>query len=196
MDYLKECLNRECDRTLTSQEWDKLLMLGEELNLKKGEVLIRAGSIDPSVYIVKEGVMRGFDFNGEKERTFCFGLPGTIFNSRHSFYRNLPSCYEIEAACASKVIRIKREDYINLTDTDHRFAVWALHYAWWEQYLEEDRESTVHKGDTEERYVQMMKTRPLIVEKVSQRIIASYLGVTPEHLSRIKAKVLRTGKRD
>ena len=87
-----------------------------------------------------EGILRGVDFNGDHERTFCFGLPGTIFNSRFSFYKKLPSYYQIEACCPSVILRIPREDYIALTDSNHAFAVWALHYAWYEQYLEEDRE--------------------------------------------------------
>lgn len=194
MERLKESLNKECDRTLNSDEWDELFALSTLLKLKRGEVLIDAGKVDTNVYIVKEGVMRGLDYNGDKERTFCFGLPGTIFNSRHSFYKNLPSHYRIEACCPSVVLRISRDDFIGLTDTNHRFAIWALHYAWSEQYLEEDRESTVHSGDAKERYLQMVKTRPMIVEKVSQRVLASYLGVSPEHLCRIKSSLLRLGR--
>lgn len=194
MENLKRLLNLECDRTLSSKEWDELFALAEVRKLTRGEALIDAGEKNGDIFIVKNGVMRGVDYNCDQERTFCFGLPGTIFNSRHSFYKNLPSHYRIEACCASEVLQIKKADYIALTDRNHRFAVWALHYAWSEQYLEEDRESTVHRGDARERYLQMEKTRPQILHKVSQRVIASYLGVSPEHLSRIKASILREGK--
>ena len=193
MDELKRLLNLECDRQLTSEQWDELFALATTLHLKKGEPLICSGDVDPNIYIVKEGVMRGVDFNGDRERTFCFGLPGTIFNSRFSFYKGLPSYYQIEACCPSTVLKITRDDYIALTDRSHSFAIWALHYAWWEQYLEEDRESTVHNGSAEERYIHMMRTRRTIVEKVSQRILASYLGVSQEHLSRVKSKLLKNG---
>lgn len=191
MDKLKQLLNKECDRTLSSEEWDELFALATEMRLKKGEVLIAPGEINPDIYIVKEGILRGVDYDGDQERTFCFGLPGTIFNSRFSFYRKLPSYYQIEACVRSVVLRIPRDEYIALTDRNHKFAIWALHYAWSEQFLEEDRESTVHNGTAEERYVHMLKTRPSIVNNVSQRILASYLGVTPEYLCRIKAGILR-----
>ncbi|MDE6391953.1 MAG: Crp/Fnr family transcriptional regulator [Muribaculaceae bacterium] len=191
MEELKRLLNLECDRTLDSKEWDSLFSLATEIVLQKGEVLISPGETRPDVYIVKEGIIRGVDFNGNQERTFCFGLPGTIFNSRFSFYRKLPSYYQIEACCRSVVLQISREDYIALTDRSHPFAVWALHYAWYEQYLEEDRESTVHNGTAKERYLHMLKTRPMIVKGVSQRVLASYLGVTPEYLCRVKASILR-----
>ena len=177
MERLKELLNKECDRVLSSEEWDALFALASVVTLKKGEVLISPG-----------------DFNGDHERTFCFGLPGTIFNSRFSFYKKLPSYYQIEACCPSVILRIPREDYIALTDSNHAFAVWALHYAWYEQYLEEDRESTVHNGNAKQRYLHMLKTRPAIVKGVSQCVLASYLGVTPEYLCRVKASILRKEK--
>ena len=193
MEELKRLLNLECDRTLTSGQWDEVFALAETLHLKKGEPLICQGDINPDIYIVKEGIIRGIDFNGDRERTFCFGLPGTIFKSRFSFYKKLPSYYQIEACCPSVVLRIAHDDYIALTDRNHAFAVWALHYAWSEQYLEEERESTVHNGNAEERYLHMVRTRRIIAEKVSQRILASYLGMSQEHLCRTKAKLLKAG---
>lgn len=196
MEKLKELLNNECDRTLTSEQWDELFALAREVTLRKGEVLISPGEVKPDVYIVKEGILRGVDFNGDHERTFCFGLPGTIFNSRFSFYRRLPSYYQIEACCPSVVLQIPREDYIGLTDRSHAFAIWALHYAWFEQYLEEDRESTVHNGNARERYLHMLKTRPAIVKGVAQCVLASYLGVTPEYLCRVKASILRQQRKE
>lgn len=196
MKKLKELLNKECDRTLSSEQWDELFALAREVTLRKGEVLISPGEVKPDVYIVKEGILRGVDFNGDHERTFCFGLPGTIFNSRFSFYRKLPSYYQIEACCPSVVLQIPREDYIGLTDRSHAFAIWALHYAWFEQYLEEDRESTVHNGNARERYLHMLKTRPAIVKGVAQCVLASYLGVTPEYLCRVKASILRQQRKE
>lgn len=196
MEKLKELLNKECDRTLSSEQWDELFALAREVTLRKGEVLISPGEVKPDVYIVKEGILRGVDFNGDHERTFCFGLPGTIFNSRFSFYRKLPSYYQIEACCPSVVLQIPREDYIGLTDRSHAFAIWALHYAWFEQYLEEDRESTVHNGNARERYLHMLKTRPAIVKGVAQCVLASYLGVTPEYLCRVKASILRQQRKE
>ena len=194
MEELKKLLNKECDRVLSSEQWDTLFRLATEVVLKKGDVLISPGEIKPDIYIVKKGIIRGVDFDGDQERTFCFGLPGTIFNSRFSFYRKLPSYYQIEACCRSVVLQIPRDDYIALTDSNHAFAVWALHYAWMEQYLEEDRESTVHNGSAKERYIHMLKTRPNIVKGVSQRVLASYLGVTPEYLCRVKAGIVKDNK--
>lgn len=66
MDNLKRLLNQECDRTLSDEEWDALFALAEEISLKKGEVLITPGEVNPDVYIVKEGILRGVDFDGDQ----------------------------------------------------------------------------------------------------------------------------------
>ena len=194
MEELKRQLNLECDRTLSPEEWDMLLSLSIEVHLKNKEVLIEPGQVDKDVYIVKEGIMRGVYFEGTQERTFAFGMPGTIFMAAFSFYRDEPSYYQIEACCDSVVLRVPREQYIALADRYHRFAVWALHYSWSENYLGEIRDATVRNGTAEERWLQILK-RPMLVEKVSQRIIASYLNVTPEHLSRVKSNLLRKNKK-
>lgn len=194
MEELKRLLNMECDRTMSSEEWDDVLSLAAEIHLKKGEVIINPGEVKPDVYIVKEGIIRGVNYMNSREKTFCFGLPGTIFNSRFSFYKDLPSYLQIEACCRSVVLQIKRSDYISLTDRSHAFAVWALHYAWSEQFLEENRDLTIYNGSARERYMHLLRTKPAIVKGVSQRIIASYLDISPEHLSRIKADLLRHDK--
>lgn len=195
MEELKRLLNLECDRTLSSEEWDMLLRLSTPVYLKNREALIEAGKVDKDVYIIKEGVLRGVYFEGTQERTFAFGMPGTIFMASYSFYRDEPSFYRIEACCESVVLRVTREDYVALADRYHRFAVWALHYGWSENYLGEVRDATVRNGTAEQRWLQIMK-RPMLVEKVSQRIIASYLNVTPEHLSRVKANFFRKHKKE
>ena len=136
-----------------------------------------------------------FDFDGERERTISFGLPGTIFSSRHSFYAGLPSYYRVEACCDSVVLKVLKADYVGLIERNPRFAIWALHYAWCEQFYNELRQATVHNGTAEERYRHMLRTRPELTEAVSQRVIASYLGVTPEYLCRLKRRLLKSGLR-
>jgi len=194
MKDLLRLLNQECDHTLPAEDWQQLFDLCEPVSLRRGQVLIEAGDVAPDIYIVKEGVMRGVDFDGERERTISFGLPGTIFSSRHSFYAGLPSYYRVEACCPAVVLRVPRADYIALIERNHRFALWALHYAWCEQFYNELRQATVHNGTAEERYRHILRTRPELVKSVSQRVIASYLGVTPEYFCRMKSRLLRRGR--
>lgn len=165
---------------------DKLLEQAEWLSLPSRHVLIPRGEIVPDVFIVREGIIRFFDWDGNKERTFVFGLPGTIAQSRFSFVMHQPSYYQVETCCHSTILRIPEELFWNIVKTDHQLCLWMLKYTYTELYLEEVKYSTTHKGSAKSRFKAMMKKRPMILEKVPQKVIASYLGITPEYFSMLK----------
>lgn len=172
---------------------DRLLSRAEWMNVDSRYVIIEMGKTCPDVYIVKEGIIRVWDFDGQKERTFGFGLPGTIFESKHSFILHGPSYYQVETCCQSVILRIPERDFWETVETDHSFAIFMLHNAYGELYSHEFKESTVNNGTAKERFETMMKLRPVIFEKVPQKIIASYLGITSEYFSVLKRRFL-TGK--
>ena len=78
MEKLKELLANECSFRPSGKLLDELLAPAESIELKKNEVLIMSGRLDPNVYIVKSGVMRYSYMNGIREVTFAFALPGSV----------------------------------------------------------------------------------------------------------------------
>ena len=173
---------------------DRLLSRAEWLRVDSKYVVIEMGKVCPDVYILKDGIIRVWDFDGEKERTFGFGLPGTIFESKHSFIMHGPSYYQLETCCPSVILRIPEKEFWETVESDHSFAVFMLHNAYGELYSHEFKESTVNNGTARERFEAMMKYRPVILEKVPQKIIASYLGITSEYFSVLKRRHL-TGRK-
>ncbi len=205
MAYIKESINKtdlEEIKLLLKEEvgflpsgpgLDSLLQRAEWLQVDDKYVVIEMGKTCPDVYILKDGIIRVWDFDGEKERTFGFGLPGTIFESKHSFVMHGPSYYQVETCCPSTILRIREKDFWDTVKQDHTFAVFMLHNAYGELYSHEFKESTINNGTAKERFEAMIKYRPVILEKVSQKIIASYLGITSEYFSVLKRRLL-TGK--
>ena len=173
---------------------DRLLSRAEWLRVDSKYVVIEMGKVCPDVYILKDGIIRVWDFDGEKERTFGFGLPGTIFESKHSFIMHGPSYYQLETCCPSVILRIPEKEFWETVESDHSFAVFMLHNAYGELYSHEFKESTVNNGTARERFEAMMKYRPVILEKVPQKIIASSLGITSEYFSVLKRRHL-TGRK-
>lgn len=154
-------------------------------------VIIEMGKTCPDVFIVKDGIIRVWDFDGVKERTFGFGLPGTIFESKHSFVMHGPSYYQVETCCPSTILRIPEKEFWKTVAEDHSFAIFMLHNAYGELYSHEFKESTINNGSARERFEAMLKYRPIILEKVPQKIIASYLGITSEYFSVLKRRLLK-----
>ena len=175
---------------------DQLLASAEWLRVDDKYVVIEMGKTCPDIYILKDGIIRVWDFDGAKQRTFGFGLPGTIFESKHSFVMHGPSYYQVETCCPSTILRIKENDFWHTVEEDPSFAVFMLHNAYGELYSHEFKESTINNGTAKERFEAMIKYRPVILEKVSQKIIASYLGITSEYFSVLKRRLLTANNSD
>lgn len=165
---------------------DLLLDRAELKRFSKGDIVIECGKRTDDVFIVKKGIMRFVDMNGDKERTFAFALPGTMFFSKHSFVMQLPSYYQVEACCDTELMAISRADFWKAAELSHELALWLLRYAHGELFYQEYKNAAIHNGTASERYRKMMSDRPMILENVSQNIMASYLGITPQYLSKLK----------
>lgn len=187
--YIKSLLIKELG--YLPDDIDLLLSRGALIRCHKGEVLIECGKLCDSAFIVKSGIMRFVDMNGDRERTFAFALPGTLFFSKHSFVMKQPSYYQVEACCDSELLEISCQDFWNVAELSHDISLWLLKYAHGELFCQEYKNAVVHNGSAAERYRKMLGDRPEIIENVSQKIIASYLGVTPEYLSKLKGQLLK-----
>lgn len=177
---------------------------GLEMMLKRGEwihtdgrqVLVEIGRRCPDVFIVREGIIRVWDYDKDKERTFGFGLPGTIFASKHSFVMDEPSHYQVETCCQSVILRIPRSEFWKAVNEDHSLAIFMLHNAYGELYSHELKNSAIHNGTAKERFMALAECRPMIMEKVPQKILASYLGITAEYFSILKRQILKGKKKE
>lgn len=186
--YLKELIKQECDKPIDDPALDSLLACAELVKASAGECLVEAGQYSPDVWIVKSGIIRLADMDGCRERTAAFGTPGTIFTLKHSFVRNLPSYYELWACCDSELLKVTRNDFEQLLVSNHQFAVWMFHYAMEELFYQEKKNSSVSNGTAIEKFKALSLHRPELIEKVQQKHLASYLGVSPEYLCRLKKK--------
>lgn len=91
MEELIDLIMREGDFHPSEVVVRKLLSLGEEVHFAPKKAVIEYGRINRNVYIVKEGILRVVYFEKDKEETYGFASPGTIFLSPHSYYMNQPA---------------------------------------------------------------------------------------------------------
>lgn len=187
MDQLKELLKKECAYVPREETLDLFLAETVAMHLGAEEVIVPTGSTVRDLFIVKSGIMRSADMDGDKERTLGFGTAGSIFTSKHSFVKGLPSYYTFETCCPCEILLLPYDSYRRLLESCHDFAMWMLHYANEELFCNELRNAQVSNGTAKERYVALCKARPEILQNVKQRTIASYLRVSPEYLSRLRS---------
>ncbi|MCM1319788.1 MAG: Crp/Fnr family transcriptional regulator [Muribaculaceae bacterium] len=191
MEELKSLLKDELGYLPEGDGMDRLLARGEWLHLPAKHLIVEAGKKYPDVLIVREGIVRFYDWDGDKERTFAFGLPGSLMQNKHTFVMHLPSYYNVETCCPTTLLHIKEKDFWEVVNTDHKLALWMLNYAYGELFYQEYKNAKTHNGTAWERFQAMLADRPMIMEQVPQRIIASYMGITPEYFSVLKRRYLK-----
>lgn len=190
MQRLLQLVSQELGFLPEGDGMDRLFARGEWLTLPSRHVIISAGQRCSDVFLVRDGIIRFVDFDGDKERTFAFAMPGTMIQSKHSFVMHQPSHFTVETCCRSVLLRISENDFWEVVNADHNLALWMLHYAYGELYYQEYKYSNIHNGTAKDCFKAMLADRPEIIEKVPQRIVASYLGITPEYLSSLKRRII------
>ena len=200
MDDLKEILAKECSYrfSMDTPAMEKFMASLEEVHLKRGEVLTRYGQLDANVYVIKNGIIKLSYFEGETERVFAFGMPGSLSTQMHCYYRRLPSFFQSEACTDAVVMKISKQKFDALISESDEFARWVLDRALDQLCGLEMRLERVN-GQAYERYVSIVQLMPQVAGSVPAKVMASYLGVTPAYLSQLKKKYaieVKKNKRD
>jgi CRP-like cAMP-binding protein len=160
--------------------------------LNKGEHLLRAGTVADEVFFVHLGLLRYY-FNdpadGGQERTGQFFDAGLVATDAESYLLRKPAEQNFEALEKSSIIALPRAVLLAGYDQDHaieRFGRLMLEEA---LVGSQRRASRLLVLQPEERYRLFVQTRPEVARRVPQYLIASYLGLTPESLSRIRRRI-------
>lgn len=188
MERLKELLAKECSYRLPDAVMDDFLSMGERLRLKAKDVIIRRGETNRDIYVLEEGILRNCYFDGGRDVTVGFGLPGTLVIDMHSYYMRRPAIYQVDACCESVVLWFRKKDFDGLLARSHEFALWMLSMEMTQLYCYEMKHEVIN-GDAKERFEKLIRNRPEIIKKVPLRMIASYLGITQAYLSRLRKTV-------
>ncbi len=154
----------------------------------KGDYLLEAGNICNKSYWVERGILRKFYVHNEKEVTTAFYFEDDLAVSFDSYTLQKPSREYIQALTE---VTVNETDYLSfqMKKSNHRPLVefdflMTEYYALW---LEE-KVFELHTQNATQRYQSLLSKSPQIIQKVQLTQIASYLNVSLETLSRIRAK--------
>lgn len=165
-----------------------LIRVGHVHHFKKKETLLNEGDICDSVYIIEKGCVRSW-FNGDgHDVTFQFFFEGDIVTSFESLKRNLPALYNIETITEARLRVMSKNELVQLLDNDSRIKQAVDDYIAERLYHYQALFISRIKNNPQQRYEELLNLQPDIFDKVPHHYIATYLGMTPVSLSRIKAK--------
>ncbi len=168
---------------------DEFLDAGEIIEVKKWDNVISSGDMNPDIYVVIEGILRCWYWDDDREITAFFSTLPTMAINYHTYYANKPSFYNFQACTPAKLLHIKKEIFDSLVERLPEFARWNLRVAQNQlYYLELKRD--LNQGKAKDKYLSLMRELPDIMNSVPLQIVASYLGITPQHLSRLRRSLL------
>lgn len=173
--------------------------LGEEINeflfrhsfprkISKGKFLLKPGDICNHYYYIHKGILRSFLKVGNKDITVWINPEGEVTTSIRSMRRSEPSTEYIQALEDCELIAMS---YESMQEMYARFPEMnRIGRMLLEEYYA-DSEERVFIGripDASSRYEHFIKSRPDLVNRIPLKVVASYLGITLETLSRLRAK--------
>ncbi len=185
-----QILEKYIDQRISVSEAEKEIIFKyfHHVTIKKDEIVVAQNDICRNIYFINTGLIRCFYQNKQgteitriiiSEEHFC--------SSMASFILQTPMFENIQAIEETEMLYISKEDFFKLIDITPKieriyrlvleevqiFNMWRI-----ESFL---------AMDATERYHHLMKINPKLIQRVSNKILASYLNISPETLSRIKA---------
>lgn len=180
---------------LSPDEEEKLLSIGRQIHLKKGDIISKAGSLNTKLYFVNKGVVRSYtiDENAE-ENTWFFSCNDEIFIDWMSAHWKEKSILYFEALAEVDCIEYDYRDVqeqLEIMPQLNKLVRIIL-----EQHLTLllSMRFSAQIEDLKTRYLKLMNERPELFQLIPQKYIASYLGAKPESLSRVKAQITKEYK--
>jgi CRP-like cAMP-binding protein len=154
------------------------------INVKKGQILQRSGELNTKVFMVESGLLRSYTIdNRGKEHIYMFAPENWIIGDNCDI--DIPCDLFIDAI-EDSTFTVTEKDFAKLT-SDRKSLVKRINVL-------QKRVIMLMSSSAIERYQHFVETYPDIVQRVPQKMIASYLGITPEALSRLRNEISREKK--
>lgn len=167
---------------------ERIWAAAERLSVPPKTVLLEEGRVADRLYLIRKGCLRLFFCDDGKEITFQFFFEGDFVASFDSLHTRRPSLFSLESLEPAELSVIGRDEFRALVDR-----VPALRLAYEEKLVERFRACQLLflsriRNTPRQRYEELLAEHPDIVRRVAQHYIASYLGITPVSLSRIRSR--------
>jgi CRP-like cAMP-binding protein len=160
--------------------------------LRKKQYLLQEGDVCKYVTFVEKGALRSYTMDEKGgEHIIQFALEGWTISDLYSFLTAEPATYNIDALEDSELVQISKSAHEELLKIMPKYETWNRVQITGAYIAMQRRLTSIISLSLEERYTAFTTLYPHIVQRVPQHMIASYMGLTPETLSRVRKKISR-----
>ena len=180
--------------TMTHDELDLLESILVPMKFAKGAMVLNAGEVCKNIYYIDKGLLRQFYYKNDKELTEHLGVENTIVMCIESLFREEPTHLLVEALEPTIIYALPKQRLEQVAL--HNVNIQILYRKILEEslILSQVHADLVRFESAQDRYKKLCKLMPQVVLRAPLVYIASYLQMTPETLSRVRAASLFSSK--
>lgn len=174
---------------LNDQDWQFFLSKLVKHEFPKKTLLLKSGQTENHLSFIQEGIIRFFVPEANNDLTFGFAFEDHFVSAYDSFLTQRPSAYQVETLTETTLWRVTYQDLQEiyrataLGNTIGRYAAEELFL------IKSRRELSLLNESAEQRYLKLFSEQPHLIKLVPLKYIASYIGITPQALSRIRKRI-------
>lgn len=189
---LHDIINNICP--LPHPAMEKLSECSFQTECPKGFHILKAGKVETNIYFIARGIGRAYITSEDKDITFWIGQEGDTLMSLKSYVKGEPGYENVELMEDSLLYGFRRDDLLRLYRKDIHIANWGRRLAEQEFLRTEKKLIPLLFTTASMRYHTLLKDNPALLQRIPLECLASYLGITPVSLSRIRASLKKDSK--
>jgi CRP-like cAMP-binding protein len=176
---------------LTAEEEEHIKSYLTPKKLRKKQYLLQEGDVCKMMAFVEKGILREYLVDDGGEHIIQFALEGWTISDLFSFLTGEPATYNIDALEDSEVMIITKTAHEELLQTQPKYETYIRLLITNAYIALQKRLTSVISTPVADQYTVFTQMYPDIVQRVPQHMIASYMGLTPETLSRVRKKLVK-----
>jgi len=187
MSKIKDFFNKMSP--LKDEYWQIFYSKLEKREFPKKSLILKQGDVENYLTFIEDGIVRHYFEKIDNDITFEITFEGSFFSAYKSFLTRTPAEYNIQALTDVTLFSISFENLQKVyreTPKGNMFGRYAAEGLYLEKF---NRELSLLTKTAEQRYLTLFKEHPQLIKEIPLKYIASYIGITPQALSRIRKRI-------